>query len=68
MYGRSWPSRRELNTEIFEYIEAFYNRIRRPRDARDALALDFENGTLREHATSLAALRLAPNQTEIINT
>ena len=26
---RSWPTRRELTGEIFEYIEAFYNPIRR---------------------------------------
>jgi putative transposase len=26
---RSWPTRRELQTAVFEYIEAFYNRERR---------------------------------------
>jgi transposase InsO family protein len=26
---RSWPSRRELQSAVFEYIEAFYNRQRR---------------------------------------
>jgi putative transposase len=26
---RSWPTRRELMSEVFEYIEAFYNRARR---------------------------------------
>ena len=29
VYRRSWPTRRELVSEIFEYIEAFYNRQRR---------------------------------------
>ncbi len=29
VYRRSWPTRRELSTEVFEYIEAFYNRQRR---------------------------------------
>ena len=29
VHRRSWPSRRELTTEVFEYIEAFYNRVRR---------------------------------------
>jgi putative transposase len=29
VYRRSWPTRRELETEIFEYIEGFYNRRRR---------------------------------------
>ena len=26
---RSWPDRRELIGEVFEYIEAFYNPVRR---------------------------------------
>jgi putative transposase len=29
VHRRSWPTRRELTGEVFEYIEAFYNRIRR---------------------------------------
>ncbi len=29
VYRRSWPTRQELISEIFEYIEAFYNRQRR---------------------------------------
>jgi putative transposase len=29
IHGRSWPSKAELRTEIFEYIEVFYNRRRR---------------------------------------
>lgn len=29
IHRRSWPSRRELSTAVFEYIEAFYNRDRR---------------------------------------
>jgi putative transposase len=29
IHDRSWPSKRELTTEIFEYIEVFYNRRRR---------------------------------------
>lgn len=28
-HRRTWPTRRELETEIFEYIEGFYNRRRR---------------------------------------
>ena len=28
---RSWPDRRELIGEVFEYIEAFYNPVRRIR-------------------------------------
>jgi putative transposase len=29
IHGRSWPSKAELRTEVFEYIEAFFNRRRR---------------------------------------
>ena len=29
VHGRSWPSKAELRTEIFEYVEVFYNRRRR---------------------------------------
>ena len=29
VHRRSWPSRRELTTEVFEYSGAFYNRVRR---------------------------------------
>src|SRR5215210_4549701 len=29
IHGRSWPSRAELRTEVFAYIEVFYNRRRR---------------------------------------
>jgi putative transposase len=29
VHRRSWPTRRELVSEVFEYIEAFYNRTRR---------------------------------------
>jgi putative transposase len=29
VHRQSWPTRRELSSEVFEYIEAFYNRVRR---------------------------------------
>jgi putative transposase len=29
VHRRSWPTRRELTSEVFDYIEAFYNRRRR---------------------------------------
>lgn len=29
VHRQSWPSRRDLSSAIFEYIEAFYNRQRR---------------------------------------
>jgi putative transposase len=68
VYRRSWPTRRELTTEAFEYIEAFYNRTGRHSTLGMLSRRDFENSTLRQHGASLAASRLAPIQTEIINT
>jgi putative transposase len=29
IHRQSWPTRRELSSAVFEYIEAFYNRDRR---------------------------------------
>ena len=29
IHGRSWPSKAELRTEVFDYIEIFFNRRRR---------------------------------------
>jgi transposase InsO family protein len=29
IHRKSWPTRRELGSTVFEYIEAFYNRDRR---------------------------------------
>jgi putative transposase len=29
VHRQSWPSRRDLSSAVFEYIEAFYNRQRR---------------------------------------
>ena len=38
IHGRSWPTKAELRTEVFEYIEIFFNRRRRQLHGRDALA------------------------------
>jgi transposase InsO family protein len=29
IHGRAWPDKAELRTEVFEYIELFFNRRRR---------------------------------------
>jgi len=29
VHRRSWPTRRELTSEVFEFVEAFYNTTRR---------------------------------------
>jgi putative transposase len=38
IHGRSWPSKAELRTEVFEYIEVFFNRRLAALDARLSLA------------------------------
>ena len=59
VHRQSWPTRRELASEVFEYIEAFYNRQRRHSTLGMLSPADFENGTLTTDRTSLAASRLA---------
>jgi putative transposase len=57
---RSWPEKSELRTEVFDYIEAFYNRRRRHSTLGMLSPADHENNTLVVGGTSLAASRLAP--------
>ena len=66
---RSWPTRRELIGEVFEYIEACYNPIRRHSTLGYLSPVDFENNTLTADGPSLAASRLAdPNEKIKLNT
>jgi putative transposase len=67
VHRRSWPTRRELSSEVFEYIEAFYNRVRRHSTLGMRSPADYENGTLSDSGASLAASRLAHSPT-MINT
>lgn len=67
VHRRSWPTRRELMSEVFEYIEAFYNRVRRHSTLGMLAPLEFENRTLPEHRASFAASRLRSPQNQIIN-
>ncbi len=63
---RSWPTRRELQTAVFAWIEGRYNR-RRLRSTLGYLSPEhYENRTLGSIAASLAASRLAhsPNMTK----
>jgi putative transposase len=53
VHRRSWPTRRELTSEVFEYIEAFYNRVRRHSTLGMLAPLEFENSTLRPSPTQL---------------
>ncbi len=49
---RSWPDRLEVESAVFEYIEAFYNRQRRHSNPQHALANQLRT------ATTLSARRL----------
>jgi putative transposase len=60
IHGRSWPTKAELRTEAFEYIEVFFNRRRRHSTLGMLSPADFEQSTLSPDGTSLAASRLAP--------
>ncbi len=63
VHRRSWPTRHELTSEVFEYIEAFYNRQRRHSTLGMLSPSDYENTTRSQGSTSLAASRLAsPHQ------
>jgi transposase InsO family protein len=61
----SWPTRRELSSEVFEYLEAFYNRVRRHSTLGMLSPADYENGTLSSSDAGLAASRLAHSPTTI---
>lgn len=47
IYRHSWPTRRDLIGEIFEYIEAFYNRQRRHSTLGMLSPVEFEEGPRR---------------------
>jgi len=51
IYTRAWPTRAGARTAIFDYIEAFYNPIRR----HSSLDFDSPNDYEYRHATRLAA-------------
>jgi transposase InsO family protein len=59
IHGRAWPSKPELRTEVFEYIEVFFNRQRRHSTLGMLSPADYENRTLGRRGTGLAASRLA---------
>jgi len=58
VHRRSWPTRRELISEVFEYIEAFYNRQRRHSTLGYLTPEEFENRTLSHYGPEGAASRL----------
>jgi transposase InsO family protein len=60
IHRRSWPTKAEARTAVFDYIEAFYNRRRRHSTLGMLSPVAYEQATLRDTGTSLAAPRLAP--------
>ena len=56
---RSWPSRRELQSALFAWIEGWYNRRRLHSTLGYLSPADYENGTLGQPGSGLAASRLA---------
>jgi putative transposase len=59
VHGRTWPTKGELRSEVFEYIEVFFNRRRRHSTLGMLSPADYENTTLMTDGTGLAASRLA---------
>ena len=59
IHGRTWPTKAELRTEVFEYIEVFFNRRRRHSTLGMRSPADYENDTRSGPGPSLAASRLA---------
>ena len=59
IYRRSWPTKTEARTALFDYIETFYNRRRRHSRLGMLSPLDFENKHSEPERTALAASRLA---------
>jgi len=62
---RSWSTRRELETAVFAWIEGWYNRRRLHSTLGYLAPVDYENRTLGQRRTSLAASRLAHSHSMI---
>ena len=58
VHRRSWPTRAELRTAVFDYIEVFYNRERRHSTLGQLSPVDYENSTLSPSSSIDAASRL----------
>lgn len=61
-HRRSWPTRRELASEAFEHIEAFYNRQRRHSTLGYLSPIEFEQASLTPEDEGLATSRLAQSK------
>jgi putative transposase len=56
---RAWPTRRELESAVFAWIEGWYNRRRLHSTLGYLTPADYENDTLGQPGAGLAASRLA---------
>jgi len=65
IYRGSWPEKSALRSEIFDFIEVFYNRRRRHSTLGMRSPVDYENSTRSDPGTGLAATRLVAR--EIMN-
>jgi putative transposase len=63
IHRRSWPTKAQARSAVFEYIEAFYNRRRRHSRLGMRSPLEFENRTRIDHGAGLAASRLVSSPT-----
>ena len=68
IHRRSWPTKAEARVAVFEYIEVFYNRRRRHSTLGYLSPAQFENGSLGDRGTTLAASRLASTDRKRIKT
>ena len=59
---RAWPTRRELQSAVFAWIEGWYNRRRLHSTLGMRSPTDYENSTLSQPGAGLAASRLASSQ------
>jgi putative transposase len=58
IHRRAWPTKNELRTDVFDYIEVFYNRERRHSTLGQRSPVDYENSTLSPSRPTDAATRL----------
>jgi len=68
IHRRSWPTKAETRTAVFEYIEAFYNARRRHSTLGMLSPIDYENTPLSSSGEILAATRLAPTKENLFTT
>jgi transposase InsO family protein len=48
IHRRTWPTKAELRTEVFDYIEVFYNRERRHSTLGHLSPMQYERLSLQE--------------------